>query len=201
MARAVTQNARVAIASALTGAALCWTLLSFIPWHRLEVLKHVAAFPSCSAARAVGVAPSYRGRPGYWSKHDADNDGIACENFPGRRISNGDTTEIGAAIDHAHCSAPPARGAVPTSTSPAWTRSDGSARERRSINPHFHLAAALALLGRVEEARTAAQTGLAFDPSFTIRRFQRNLSSDNQTFLAKRERIYEGMRLAGVPEG
>ena len=75
VARAVTQNARVALASALAGAALCWTLLSFIPWHPLQVLKHIAAFPNCSAARAVGVAPSYRGQPGYWFKLDADNDG------------------------------------------------------------------------------------------------------------------------------
>jgi hypothetical protein len=67
VAQAITQNASVAIASALIGAALCWTLLSFISWHPLQVLKHIAAFPSCDAARAVGVAPSYRGRPGYWS--------------------------------------------------------------------------------------------------------------------------------------
>src|SRR5215212_659917 len=84
IARAVTQNAAVAVPSALIGAALCWTLLSFIPWHPLEILKHVAAFPNCSAARAVGVAPSYRGRPGYWSKHDRDNDGISCEIWPRR---------------------------------------------------------------------------------------------------------------------
>jgi hypothetical protein len=84
MARAVTQNARVALASALAGAALCWTLLSFIPWHPLQVLKHIAAFPNCSAARAVGVAPSYRGQPGYWSKLDVDNDGISCEIWPRR---------------------------------------------------------------------------------------------------------------------
>ena len=63
------------------------------------------------------------------------------------------------------------------------------------------LAAALALLGRLDEARTAAKAGLALDPAFTIRRFQRQLSSDNPTYLAKRGRVYEGMRLAGVPEG
>jgi TolB-like protein len=79
---------------------------------------------------------------------------------------------------------------------------------RRSIDAnrnmpytHFHLAAALALLGRMDEARAAAQAGLTLDPAFTIRRFQRQLSSDNPTYLAKRERVYEGMRLAGVPEG
>lgn len=84
MAGAGTQHAKVAIPSALIGAALCWTLLSFITWHPLQVLKHVAAFPNCSFARAVGVAPSYRGRPGYWPKHDADNDGISCEIWPRR---------------------------------------------------------------------------------------------------------------------
>jgi tetratricopeptide (TPR) repeat protein len=66
---------------------------------------------------------------------------------------------------------------------------------------HFFLATALALLGRLDEARAATQAGLELDPSFTIRRFQRNLSSDNPTYLAKRERFYEGLRMAGVPEG
>ena len=66
---------------------------------------------------------------------------------------------------------------------------------------HFYLAAALALLGALDEARAAAQAGLALDPSFTIRRFRASASSDNPTYLAGRERIYEGMRMAGVPEG
>jgi tetratricopeptide (TPR) repeat protein len=66
---------------------------------------------------------------------------------------------------------------------------------------HFILAAALALLGRLDEARAAARLALAFDPSFTILRFQRQLLSNNPTYLAKRERFYEGLRLAGVPEG
>jgi TolB-like protein len=79
---------------------------------------------------------------------------------------------------------------------------------RRSIDAnrnmpytHLSLAAALALLGRLDEARAAAKAGLALDPAFTIRRFRRQLSSDNPTYLAKRERVYEGMQLAGVPEG
>ncbi len=66
---------------------------------------------------------------------------------------------------------------------------------------HFFLAAALALLSRLGEARAAALTGLALDPSFTIRRFRINASSDNPTYLERRERICDGMRLAGVPEG
>ena len=68
---------------------------------------------------------------------------------------------------------------------------------------YFHLAAALALVGELDEARAAVQAGLALDPSFTIRRFRdaTNARSDNSTFRAGCERNIEGMRLAGVPEG
>ena len=48
---------------------------------------------------------------------------------------------------------------------------------------HFHLAAALALAGQSEQARAAAQAGLALDPSFTVRRYRLNASSDNLIFL------------------
>jgi TolB-like protein/class 3 adenylate cyclase len=66
---------------------------------------------------------------------------------------------------------------------------------------HFLLAAALASLGALDEARAAVQTGLALDAGFTLRRYRAGASSDNPTFLAGRERVYEGMRIAGVPEG
>jgi TolB-like protein/class 3 adenylate cyclase len=66
---------------------------------------------------------------------------------------------------------------------------------------HFELAAALIRLGALDEARAAAQEGLALDPSFTIRRMRAQVPSDNPAFLAGRERLYEGMRMAGVPEG
>jgi tetratricopeptide (TPR) repeat protein len=66
---------------------------------------------------------------------------------------------------------------------------------------HFHLAAALGLLGTLDEARAAAKAGLALDPGFTIRRFSTAKSSDNLTYLAGLERVCQGMRLAGVPEG
>jgi tetratricopeptide (TPR) repeat protein len=66
---------------------------------------------------------------------------------------------------------------------------------------HFMLAAALALLGLQEEAQAAVKAGLSLDPSFTIRRFRLNAPNDNPTYLAKRERIYHGLRMAGVPEG
>ncbi|MGA9848180.1 MAG: winged helix-turn-helix domain-containing protein [Roseiarcus sp.] len=67
---------------------------------------------------------------------------------------------------------------------------------------HFMLAAALAHLGRIEDAREAARAGLELDPSFSSARLRRSMTfSDNPVFLAGRERAYEGMRLAGVPEG
>ena len=66
---------------------------------------------------------------------------------------------------------------------------------------HFWLAAALAQLGQMDEARAALQAGLALDPTYTIRRYREGVSSDNPTYLAQRERIIEGMRKAGVPEG
>jgi TolB-like protein/Tfp pilus assembly protein PilF len=66
---------------------------------------------------------------------------------------------------------------------------------------HFGLAATLALLGSLDDARAAAKAGLALQPSFTIRRLRNGAPSDNPTYLARRERLFEGMRLAGVPEG
>nr|WP_196779058.1 excalibur calcium-binding domain-containing protein [Bifidobacterium choloepi] len=36
-------------------------------------------YKNCTVAREAGVAPLYRGDPGYRSALDRDNDGIACE--------------------------------------------------------------------------------------------------------------------------
>src|SRR5229473_1822193 len=65
---------------------------------------------------------------------------------------------------------------------------------------HFHLAEALALLGQLDDARAAAQAGLALDPGFNLRRYRVNALSDNPVYLAGRERSCQGMRMAGVPE-
>jgi tetratricopeptide (TPR) repeat protein len=83
-----------------------------------------------------------------------------------------------------------------------WLRQGLDANRNYSV-AHFNLAAALARLGELDEARAAVQAGLALNPSFTIRRFRDATSarSDNPTFLAGRDRAIEGMRLAGVPEG
>lgn len=37
------------------------------------------AFRNCSEARAAGAAPVRRGKPGYGSHLDRDNDGVGCE--------------------------------------------------------------------------------------------------------------------------
>ena len=80
--------------------------------------------------------------------------------------------------------------------------------QRRSIEAngnfptsHFHLAIALAHLGRLEEARAAARAGLALNPQLTIASYRAgNMFSDSPAHLAWRERQFEGLRKAGVPE-
>ena len=57
---------------------------------------------------------------------------------------------------------------------------------------HFFLAAALANLGRLEEAQSEVKAGLALDPGFTISRFQTGGGGGPPL---------DGMRKAGVPEG
>jgi tetratricopeptide (TPR) repeat protein len=81
-----------------------------------------------------------------------------------------------------------------------WLRRSIEAN-RNHPNSHVYLAAALAHLGELDEARATAQAALALNPSFTIRRFRTNTPSNHPVFLAGRERVYEGLRLAGVPEG
>jgi tetratricopeptide (TPR) repeat protein len=79
---------------------------------------------------------------------------------------------------------------------------------RRSIkanrnfpSAHFALAAALALIDAVDEARAVAKVGLSLNPGFAIHRFRVGALSDNPSYLAGLERICKGLRLAGVPEG
>ena len=81
-----------------------------------------------------------------------------------------------------------------------WFRR-GIDANRNFAGGHFFLASALALFGRLDEARAAVHAGLALDPTFTLRRYRSGLSTDNPTYLAGRERMNEGMRKAGVPGG
>ena len=82
-----------------------------------------------------------------------------------------------------------------------WLRRGLDVNRNYSVT-HFDLAAALARLGKLDEARAAVNAGLALDPRFTISRYGgvTYTNSDNPTYRAGRERLIEGMRLAGVPE-
>jgi tetratricopeptide (TPR) repeat protein len=82
----------------------------------------------------------------------------------------------------------------------AWFRRALEIRRNFPLT-HFFLAAALANLGKLEEARVETLAGLALDPTFTIRRFRPEPESDNPVYLKQRERHMDAMRKAGVPEG
>jgi TolB-like protein/class 3 adenylate cyclase len=82
----------------------------------------------------------------------------------------------------------------------AWCRRGLEINRNHSL-AHFQHAAVLALLGHLDEARAATQTGLALDPGFNLRRLRVDRSSDNPIYLAGSQRIYKAMRMAGVPEG
>jgi len=81
-----------------------------------------------------------------------------------------------------------------------WHRRSMEINRNRPV-AHMYLASALALLGRLDEARSEVRAGLALDPKFTIQRYRVGAQSDNPVFLKQRERVIEGMRKAGVPEG
>src|SRR5262249_28225832 len=90
-------------------------------------------------------------------------------------------------------------------TAKYWSGLDAEAVPwlRRSIEAnrnypmaYFHLAAVLAHLGELDEARTTAQAGLALNPSFTILRARSYEACNHPAYLAGRERLYEGLRIA-----
>jgi tetratricopeptide (TPR) repeat protein len=81
-----------------------------------------------------------------------------------------------------------------------------SLRKSVEINPNwglaqFVLAGALALAGLLAEADEVRAIAQRLVPNFTIARFRAGAASDNAVYLAQREHMYTGLRLAGVPEG
>ena len=67
---------------------------------------------------------------------------------------------------------------------------------------YFVLGAALAQLGRLDEARSTTKAGLALNATFTVNRFHATWAamSDDPTYLSQLEPILKGMSKAGVPE-
>jgi tetratricopeptide (TPR) repeat protein len=79
-----------------------------------------------------------------------------------------------------------------------WLRRSIEANRNYSLS-HFTLAATLANVGQMEEARSEVGIGLALDPQFTIASFSAAVWSDNPDYLAQRAPIIEGMQ--GFPRG
>ena len=81
-----------------------------------------------------------------------------------------------------------------------WLRKSVEANRNYPV-AQFHYAAALALTGAIEEARQEGSVGLAMSPGFTIRRYRDGAISDDPRYVAQRQRIIDGLRFAGLPEG
>jgi tetratricopeptide (TPR) repeat protein len=81
----------------------------------------------------------------------------------------------------------------------SWLRKSVQANRSYFLS-RFLLSAALARCGRMDSARAETQAGLGLAPDFTVGRYAGLALADNPTYLARNERILEGLRLAGVPE-
>ena len=82
----------------------------------------------------------------------------------------------------------------------AWLRRAIEANQNHPYE-HFVLAAALAQLGRLDEARSAVKFGLALNPAFTLSRARAGWTAfTDRTYQAQLEPVFEGMRKAGLPE-
>ena len=57
-----------------------------------------------------------------------------------------------------------------------------------------------ALNGLLAEAAEVCAAARRLSPNFTIAKFRAEAVSDNPVYLAQRERMHEGLRLARVPE-
>jgi hypothetical protein len=94
--------------------------------------------------------------------------------------------------------------ASPISISGAWAARSRACAKSVEINPNgalsqFVLAGALALNGVPAEAAEVYAAARRLSPNFTIAKFRAEAVSDNPVYLAQRERLHEGLRLAGVP--
>jgi TolB-like protein/class 3 adenylate cyclase len=83
----------------------------------------------------------------------------------------------------------------------AWCRRAIEANRNYPL-AYFRLAAALAQLGRPDEAHSAVNAALALLPSLTISRARAawTATSEDRTFLAQLEPLLEGLRKAGLPQ-
>jgi predicted Zn-dependent protease len=80
-----------------------------------------------------------------------------------------------------------------------WLRRSTEANPNLGIN-YSLLAAVCSLDGRDEEARLALSECLRIRPTMTLSKLRASPFSTHPTYLAWRERFYEGLRKAGLPE-
>ena len=89
----------------------------------------------------------------------------------------------------------------------SWEQAVAWCRRAIEANPnypraYFQLALALAQLGRLDEAHSSVNAGIAINPSFTVSRARVDWTalSDDPTYLAQLSHNLEGLRKAGLPE-
>jgi adenylate cyclase len=80
-----------------------------------------------------------------------------------------------------------------------WLRRSTEANPELGIN-YSALASACSLAGRNEEAGAAVSAYMRLHPIMTINKLRSSRYSDHPAYLAWRERFYEGLRKAGLPE-
>ena len=149
--------------------------------HALELDRNLA-----SAHATIGLGKIYIGRAEETEAHVAE----ALRLSPRDTLAYAWMTNAGIAKNHL--------GSYEQAV--AWFRRAIEAN-RNYPHPNFILAVALAQLGRLDEAHSAVK-GSRAQSDFTISRNRANWSaaSDDPTYPAQLEPIFEGMRKAGVPE-
>jgi TolB-like protein/class 3 adenylate cyclase len=150
--------------------------------HALELDRNLA-----SAHATIGLGKIYIGRAEETEAHIAE----ALRLSPRDTLAYAWMTNAGIAKNHL--------GSYERAV--AWFRRAIEAN-RNYPHPNFMLGSSLAQLGRLDEAHSAVKAGLALNPEFTISRNRANWSaaSDDPTYRAQLESIFEGLRKAGVPE-
>jgi TolB-like protein len=84
-------------------------------------------------------------------------------------------------------------------------RAVNSLRRSVQLNPNWHLsnfvlAGALALAGLLAEAAAAGVEARRLDPNFTVGKFRAEAVGDNRVYITQRDRLCNGLLMAGVPE-
>jgi hypothetical protein len=87
-----------------------------------------------------------------------------------------------------------------------WEQAIDWCEKAAGSNPQFggplaYLAAANAWAGHAKDAREAASQLQKVSPGFTVQKSAGSHWSDDPTFNAQQQRITEGLRKAGLPEG